>query len=416
MNFQKQKQNALVTKSLVKKEASVDAGALQAVVGKVDDLVKSRDANIAIANEAARKGDAASAEAKDAIAKAEKQQLLINTLTEEVNDLKQRFATKVEKGEATTEGLESLLTKSDMYKAFAERKTNSFVLKAPMSSLNSNGTANTTLIPSARGPLQLDTPLTNNFFARLKRLDTQGSNLYEYTKEVVATSTNGGKFVTDTEAGDESLFTFEHTSKQLKLVRTWTEMTSELIRRAPAVVEASKNRLVWFLNDKADRAMLLGNGVGANVTGLFHTSEHAVYTPVAGDTPVDSILRAQGQAFLTGIASNVVLLNPIDLTAIKLSKNGQGEYLITSPTTGGVITTLWGMEVMPNTNIPVGKFAIGNIDAASGRVGDDNVELSATDSHGNNFTAGIVTLNAQISTQYIGFRPASWLIGDLKAA
>lgn len=416
MNFPKQKQNPLVSKSLVKKEASADVSSLQTILAKVDGLVKAQDQGIQIAKDAASKGDAASTEAKDAIAKAEKAANDCIALSAEVRELTQRLGTRIEKGEIQAEGLEGLLKKSEMFQAFSGGRTNSFVVKAPLSSLTDTGAANTTLIPSARGPLQLATPLTNNFFARLNRLDTQGSNLYEYTREVFEGHVDGSAFTNDDEAGGETTFSFEHTSKQLKIVRAYTEMTSELIRRAPVLVEACKGRLVWLVMDKADRAMLRGDGSAKQVTGLFHASEHAVYTPVAGDTPVDSILRAQGQAFLTGIAPNVLLLNPIDFTAMKLSKNGQGEYLITSPTTNGVITTLWGLEVMQNTNVPVGKFAIGNIDAASARAGDDNVELSATDSHGTNFTAGIVTLNAQIVTQYIGFRPASWLIGLLKAA
>lgn len=416
MHFQKmyaKPANAGLKKSAVRKDAAAaDVAAINAISAKIDNLFAEQDK---IRKEAVDASKAGKAESETAIAKAEAAAKTVEALSAELADIRQRLATKVEKSGSKSETLLGILEKSASYAAFAKGESTSFIIKAPLTALNTDGTSNTTLIPAAQGPLQTAMVWTDNFFGRLPKLEMQSAELYQYTKEVLEDvgTVKGSKFVKDGQAGNESKLKFLPAFKQLKEVKTWTEFTARLAASAPSVVNQIQTRLALFLKEKVEQALIAGDGTDDSVTGVLATGEHTVYTPAAGDTALESIRKAKGLAAKTGIPAVDLYLNPDDLTNISLMKDANGNFIISSPVGQGGVPTLWGLNVVENSNIPAGKFLIGNPAMASGRAGDDIVTITSATTHGENFTKGVITLNASMLVQYIGFRPQSWFYGDL---
>jgi HK97 family phage major capsid protein len=109
--------------------------------------------------------------------------------------------------------------------------------------------------------------------------------------------------------------------------------------------------------DKETDQIVNGDGTGANMTGILHTS--GVLTRSVGtDTPIDALVKScndirVGSSFGT---ANLIALHPSDWTDIKTSKNAQGSYLLTlnTPNDIGNIGDLFGVPIITNTHIPQG--------------------------------------------------------------
>jgi len=105
--------------------------------------------------------------------------------------------------------------------------------------------------------------------------------------------------------------------------------------------------------------LLSGDGTTGHLTGLLNTSgilTHAVGT----DTPLDAV-EISIAALRTGSSlaeANLLVLHPNTWSALRRTKDSQGRYIVNPDPTAGAGSELWGVEVLPTTQITAGVGAL----------------------------------------------------------
>lgn len=105
--------------------------------------------------------------------------------------------------------------------------------------------------------------------------------------------------------------------------------------------------------------LLSGDGTTGHLTGLLNTSgilTHAVGT----DTVLDAV-EISIAALRTGAAlaeANLFVLHPNTWSALRRVKDPQGRYIVDPDPTNAAGSQLWGVEVLPTTQITAGVGAL----------------------------------------------------------
>lgn len=105
--------------------------------------------------------------------------------------------------------------------------------------------------------------------------------------------------------------------------------------------------------------LIAGDGTTGHLTGLLSTSgilTHAVGT----DTPLDAV-EISIAALRTGSAlaeADLLVLHPNTWSALRRVKDSQGRYLVDPDPTNAGGNQLWGVEVVPTTQITAGVGAL----------------------------------------------------------
>jgi HK97 family phage major capsid protein len=105
--------------------------------------------------------------------------------------------------------------------------------------------------------------------------------------------------------------------------------------------------------------LIAGDGTTGHLTGLLNTSgilTHAVGT----DTPLDAI-EISIALLRTGTAlaeADLLVLHPSTWSALRRVKDSQGRYLVDPDPTNAGGNQLWGVEVIPTTQITAGVGAL----------------------------------------------------------
>lgn len=145
-----------------------------------------------------------------------------------------------------------------------------------------------------------------------------------------------------------------------KSIKTITRVSNELIRAATQNVSTIlEARLVNDVRMKLDDGLLLGDGVGNTITGIFNQAgttqlEHAPADP-------DSYLDALAAASADESTPTTFYINGSDFYSLRKIKDANGRYIMTGGPAEGVPYTLHGTNVIVSNKVPAGKAALLNI-------------------------------------------------------
>lgn len=145
-----------------------------------------------------------------------------------------------------------------------------------------------------------------------------------------------------------------------KSIKTITRVSNELIRAATQNVSTIlEARLVNDVRKKLDDGLLLGDGAGNTITGIFN---QAGTTQLAHD-PVDpdSYLDALAAAAAAESTPTTFYINGTDFFKLRKIKDSNGRYIMTGGPAENVPYILHGTNVKVSNKIPAGKAALLNI-------------------------------------------------------
>lgn len=240
------------------------------------------------------------------------------------------------------------------------------------------------------------------------------SNAVDSLRE--ASFTNDAAEVAEGSAKPESDVTFELYSVNVKTVAHWIKVSNQLLADAPAITAYINTRLRDGLAQRIDRQLVLGDGVGANLSGLTDAGNFTAFTPTAGENLIDSINRAKYRLWATGNMPDAVIVNPADWGAIERLREtytgGAGSYLYGAPGTAAM--NPFGLRIVLSNHVTAGTFIIGAIAAStalftrSGAV----VEMGYVN---DDFTKNLVTIRAEERLGLGVERPSGIMYGNITA-
>lgn len=237
------------------------------------------------------------------------------------------------------------------------------------------------------------------------------SNSIEYDREKVFT--NNADVVAEGATKAQSELQYEDATAPVRTIAHWMRASVQILADAPALRSIIDQRLRYGLAYREEVQLLTGSGSGQNLTGLI-TAATAYAAPgsLTASTPVDVVRLMILQVALAEYPANGIVMNPIDMAAIEMSKDTAGGYLIGDPQ-GTIQKRLWGLPVVETQAVSVDKALVGAFDLAAQIFDrqDATVEVSTEDQ--DNFVKNKVTIRAEERLALAIYRPAALVYGDL---
>lgn len=207
---------------------------------------------------------------------------------------------------------------------------------------------------------------------------------------------NEAGMVAEGVAKQQSDFDLVEASSEVKKVATWIKVSKEMVDDLPFMRGEINNELMELVELKLDEQILLGDGLGTNLTGLdtFTTAftpaaQFVNAIPAANEADVLRVAIAQIQN--ANFEPNFILMNPADVAALQLTKTTTGEYTYPMfvPMADG-LSRLMNIPIIPNNGVASGDYYVGDFTKANLRLREDmNIQVGYIN---DDFTRNMMTV------------------------
>lgn len=230
-------------------------------------------------------------------------------------------------------------------------------------------------------------------------------NAYKYMVETVyvnaaAEVAEGGQY-------PEAQLKFAEVLLPIQKIAVFIPLTDEQLADQPNLRDIVDNRLGLMLKQRLNSQIVVGDGTGANLTGVLNTPGILNYAKGAGaaENIPDAVYKAMVKVNTIGLGdASGVWINPNDWTNVRLLKNSQGSYLYGDPSQMGP-DTIFGLPVAQHVGITAGKAIVADWAAYTQLIYRAGVEFEVSNSHADFFTKGQLALRAQFRVCFAVYRP-----------
>ena len=189
------------------------------------------------------------------------------------------------------------------------------------------------------------------------------SNSISYLKEKAFT--NSAAETAEGAVKPESKMEFELADAPVRTIPHFIRVTKQLADDAPALAAYIDNRMMYGLDRRIEKQLLVGDGTGQNLKGIFATGNYTAHgftedNMPTGSTILDMIRRCASTMALTGYRARAVFLNPMDWDTILGMKDTNGNYIIGRPSESGESIRPWGLRVIASPEVTQGQFMVGD--------------------------------------------------------
>lgn len=352
--------------------------------------------------------------------KAKVDELLLKQ-AEHVADLRaaQQLIDRIEAGggnPASVKSMGEVVAESDSVKNFQSGMQGSISVKIGSihAAVDSTSSSAGDLIVPQRLPGIVVAPQQRLFVRDLLSWGRAASNMIEYVRETGFTNNAAPVSENPSIVKPESDLEFELDNAPIATIAHWIRASKQVLQDAGMLASYINGRLMYGLKIKEELQLLKGSGVGLNINGLY-TQATAYANPgvtVQAETAIDRLRIALLQVTLAEYEADGIVLNPIDWTAIELTKTTDNAYLFATPR-GLASPGLWGRPVVATQSMDAEDFLVGAF--AMGAQGWDREDANVTISNQDrdNFVKNMVTILCEERVGLTVFRPESFVKGDL---
>lgn len=332
----------------------------------------------------------------------------------EVTELSQKLAQMKRGGPDDEPELKSLgfeVANHPDVKAYAEggsKGTIGFSVKAVTTAAGSSGGL-------IRADRQTEVTGLQRMGLRVRDLLTPGrteGNSIEYAYQV--TRTNAAAGVAETLQKPESSYSWDVAQSPVKTIAHWVPVSRQAMDDIPQLESLVDGELRWGLDDVEDAELLLGDGTGQHLNGLY-TQATPYSAPIAlgaAATRIDQLRLALLQVELADYAPDGMVIHPTAWAGIELIKDAAGGYIFANPQ-GLAGPVLWGRPVVSTKRIGVGNFLTGAFKLAGQIFDRMDTEVRISDQDRDNFIKNMLTVRAEKRLALVVRRPGALVKGTL---
>ncbi len=247
----------------------------------------------------------------------------------------------------------------------------------------------------------------------IRQLLTQNrtiSNLVEYAK--MKTRTNNAAFVSEGVQKPESDYIYEQADAPVRTLAHFVHVTRQAMDDAAMLQGEIDGELRYGLDLVEETALLTGDGVGQNLSGLVTnaTAYSAAFSTTSANM-VDQLRLALLQVFLAEYPATGIILHPTDWARIELTKDANFNYLfVNNANLRG--PTLWNQPVIDTQSMTEDDFLVGAFRAAATIYDRMDAEVLASSEDRDNFVKNMITVRAEKRLALAIKRPAALIFGD----
>lgn len=222
----------------------------------------------------------------------------------------------------------------------------------------------------------------------------------------------------------QSSITFTPGTMPVSNVAHFIKITRQLAMDNAALAAYINRRMVYGVNLRVEGQLVSGNGTAPNLAGLTKVGNFTAhgYTAASltalGLSPTnrfDLIGKMIGDCALADYPADVVVLNTADWWTLRLTKDGQGRYILGDPGST-VAPILFGLPVVASNAMTADNVWVGSLSQAATLHNREGIAIDLSDSDENNFQLGLVSIRAMRRLALTVEKPAAARYGDLTPA
>ncbi len=221
-------------------------------------------------------------------------------------------------------------------------------------------------------------------------------NAIEYVRDNTPAPAGAAAEVPEGTLKPEATYTWELVTDTVKTIAHWTDITRQALDDEPQLQGLVQGRLFYGLAHRVDTAILNGNGLGANITGLLNTPGILTNAPAVAEAQVVTIRRSITQVQVNEYAANAVVMHPENWQILELSTDTTAAWRVTTNPQEAMTPRIWGLDVIPTTAIAVGTALVGDFAMGATLYDRQAPALYVTDSDADKFRSNIITLLAEL--------------------
>lgn len=254
---------------------------------------------------------------------------------------------------------------------------------------------------------------------RVRDLLTPGqteSNSIEYAYQT--TRTNNAAVVAETTQKPESAYAWDVANAPVRTIAHWVPASRQAMDDIPQLESLIDGELRWGLDDAEDAELLLGDGTGQHLNGLY-TQATAYAQPagvnITGETRIDRLRLGILQVELADYAPDGMVLHPTQWANIELTKDAANGYIFANPQ-GVAGPILWGRPVVSTKRIGSGNWMVGAFKMAGQIFDRMDTEVRVSDQDRDNFIKNMLTIRAEKRLALVVRRPGALVKGSFTFA
>jgi HK97 family phage major capsid protein len=215
----------------------------------------------------------------------------------------------------------------------------------------------------------------------------------------------------------ESGITFDLQAVPIRTIAHWMLASRQILDDAPQMRATIDNELLYDLGVVEDAQLLMGGGTGTDINGVYTqaTAFAAGTLTVASPQRIDVIAAAILQNALANLPADGIAVHPADWTAICMTKNANGDYLIGNPQ-DMVQPRLFGLPVVPTLGMTAGNFLVGAFKRSATLYDRQAKRVEVSTEDATNFRQNLVTLLAEERVGLAVKQPTGFTKGTFAAA
>lgn len=194
-------------------------------------------------------------------------------------------------------------------------------------------------------------------YRRLELLDlfpttTTGQNALAYMQEQLNTNVAAEVAENPASTWPEATIAYQEVTEPVRKIAVWIPVTDEVLADESRVAGLINTRLAYFLRERLDRQLMVGDGTAPNLQGILARTgiQEVVGTTTANI--LDKILEAIVAVRQNGVAdADAIVVSYSAWQSIAGAKTTDGAYLFGNPANSPV-TQLWGLPLVPTGVLP----------------------------------------------------------------
>jgi HK97 family phage major capsid protein len=326
----------------------------------------------------------------------------------ELKALKEVGATATEYKSVKKQISDSLVSQKEALQTLKEKKGSD--INITIKSATTMGTGNVTAVGTGGLSMLLNdfetgitpVPRSQPFFMDLfNAVGTTGSTV-SYAE--MKNPDGGAGMTAEGAAKTQADFDLVEAKATVRKITSYIKTSKESLDDIPALAGEINNELLTLVKLKADSQLLSGDNTGQNLNGILTIAQSFTGGSLVSTIPqannfdvlVAAMVEIQAAEVVSGepagFMANVIVMNPIDVAAMRLTKDSDGQYVfpITLPGTTNVLE----VPVVSNSRMTVDNFLVMDASKANLRVREGiNLNIGYEN---DDFTKNLVTILAEM--------------------
>jgi HK97 family phage major capsid protein len=221
---------------------------------------------------------------------------------------------------------------------------------------------------------------------------------------------------------------FQPAQAPIRTIAHWEVAHRNTLQDEPQLQSIIDTELLYGLRLMEDAQLLNGDGNGENLLGILRTPGIQQYpgaglqygqpnTPVqAKDTRIDAVRRAATRIMLAYYEPTGVVVHPFDWEAMELTKDANGNYIVTNNVQIGAEQRIWRMPVVATPAIQEGTALTGAFGLGAKVYDRQQSNIRIAEQHGDLFVRNAVVVLAEERVGLTVSRPESFIVIDFDNA